>query len=547
MAGNAVVGIDIVARLDAFKAEMAKLGPEAAVAGKQIAAELSKGIKQNTAALNQQRTAAAAAAKATKDLGGGFKSLGDAGAREGTAIGPLGGVLNKISPAAGEAASAVAGLTGSVRAAGMAIGLSNPIMAALTVVLIAGGAAYAYLARESAKAEEAVKLAGEAATKAQASHAAFTAVLDAEGDRARLASGEITREALAQEKATQKINAQFDQRLANIRELERAGKIAAGAEFDMESALERRRDAELAQSAESFKSEQRLAGAKGATAKATAAQSEATKWYLDLLKMEQEEAEKTAQLEVDWLNWKITRARELRQQEHDEQEKAAETAAKEAEEWEEARVEAALAETEMLAAEQEKRLSDAQALGNSMSGFAVAVQDNIARAAEEGTEKQKEELRAQWKAMQALRAGEAAINAFAAMARAQADYIYPLSLAIGGLALGTGLAEVATILGTNPTFHTGTSNATGRPDEFNARLQTGEGVVSRQGMDRLGRDTVDRANSGRTPAPTEIRVVNQYRHKEYNAFMRDNLAAGGPTRDAINKGTVTGHRANRRG
>ena len=66
-------------------------------------------------------------------------------------------------------------------------------------------------------------------------------------------------------------------------------------------------------------------------------------------------------------------------------------------------------------------------------------------------------------------------------------------------------------------------------------------------MDRLGRDTVDRANSGRAPVTSgNAPVVLQYQHRSFNRTIRDNVRMGGPLGRKFGEGKKIGHRANRR-
>ena len=80
------------------------------------------------------------------------------------------------------------------------------------------------------------------------------------------------------------------------------------------------------------------------------------------------------------------------------------------------------------------------------------------------------------------------------------------------------------------------------PDERPARLLTGEGVLSRQGVAALGgAGAVHAANAGRPgAAPQVIQMV--YKHRVLDTVIKDQLKSDSSLRRAINSGTRLGHR-----
>ncbi len=126
----------------------------------------------------------------------------------------------------------------------------------------------------------------------------------------------------------------------------------------------------------------------------------------------------------------------------------------------------------------------------------------------------------------------------------------PFGLIGAGIAAAAGAVSIAQIAGQEPSFHVGTSEvrrySAQAPDEVRATLLEGEAVLSRRAVaDMGGRTAIEDRNAGRRngesttgarPAPI------QYRHREFNEFIRDNIRLGGPLSTELNKGTRVGHR-----
>lgn len=126
----------------------------------------------------------------------------------------------------------------------------------------------------------------------------------------------------------------------------------------------------------------------------------------------------------------------------------------------------------------------------------------------------------------------------------------PFGLIGAGIAAAAGAISIAQIAGQEPSFHVGTSEvrrySAQAPDEVRATLLEGEAVLSRRAVaDMGGRTAIEDRNAGRRngesvtggrPAPI------QYRHREFNEFIRDNIRLGGPLSTELNKGTRVGHR-----
>jgi hypothetical protein len=131
----------------------------------------------------------------------------------------------------------------------------------------------------------------------------------------------------------------------------------------------------------------------------------------------------------------------------------------------------------------------------------------------------------------AAKLAEAIINTAAAVT---ASLPNPIAAAVAGAA---GAAQVATIAAQQPAFHSG-GIVGAPPDEVNARLVRGEGVLSRSGVNAIGGEQAVRAaNAGIQQTPTVV-AINQYRHQVFRPFIRDHLRMGGDLTDAL-RGTRT--------
>jgi hypothetical protein len=119
-------------------------------------------------------------------------------------------------------------------------------------------------------------------------------------------------------------------------------------------------------------------------------------------------------------------------------------------------------------------------------------------AAEEGSEAKRKAMKEQWEANAAVAVLQAGLAIPMAIVQALSNNPPPASYALA--AISGGMAAVAfgaTIAAAakGPTFHSGTSGYA--PDETPARILKNEAVVTNRGVDLLGgRDAIDRANRG---------------------------------------------------
>ena len=147
----------------------------------------------------------------------------------------------------------------------------------------------------------------------------------------------------------------------------------------------------------------------------------------------------------------------------------------------------------------------------------------------------------------AARLAEAVITTAMAVINA---YNSGVALPIGGAVLGpamaiaagvTGAISIATIAAEQPSFHSGKS-----PDEMQATILKKEAVLNTTAAANMGRGRIEQMNNGRMgggnggPAPIVLG------HRVFEAGLKRSLDSAGVLREALNAGTVYGHRTKRR-
>lgn len=154
------------------------------------------------------------------------------------------------------------------------------------------------------------------------------------------------------------------------------------------------------------------------------------------------------------------------------------------------------------------------------------------KALEERVQAQRAAAIRAFEVAKAAKLAEAIINTAAAVASSLPNFV------AAGAAAAVGGAQVATIAAQQPAFHSG-GIVGAPPDEVNARLVRGEGVLSRSGVNAIGGEQAVRAaNAGIPQTPQPMVIVQQYRHRVYNDFIKQNLRMGSPLAAEI-RGTRT--------
>lgn len=162
--GNPVLGIDVVARLDAFKSELAKIPDIGGAQAKLLTASLGKEIRQ-------AGTAAKQAGKDAEAAGKGFDTFRKGAHVAGKSGRALGAALSTISPEAGEAVREISHLGHALSFVTMG-GAETTAMIAAALAVLAPFAA-SFWAASAAEEEEA-----RVAKEVSAAHEALKPILD---------------------------------------------------------------------------------------------------------------------------------------------------------------------------------------------------------------------------------------------------------------------------------------------------------------------------------------------------------------------------------
>jgi hypothetical protein len=177
-----------------------------------------------------------------------------------------------------------------------------------------------------------------------------------------------------------------------------------------------------------------------------------------------------------------------------------------------------------------------QAANDSISELLTMRMDRLTQAGEEMTDAQRKEYRRLFYVQKAFGINSVVIDTVQGMIKAFAQ-LGPIAGAIAAGAIGTqGTVSTAMIASQQPSFHTG---GMVQPDETLAKVLTGEGVLSRQGVDAIGGPgAVNRANAGTGQAQV-IQMV--YKHRVLDTVIKDQLRTNTSLKRAIRGNSRVGH------
>ena len=527
---NPTVAIDITARLDGLKAELAKMEGLGQQAAKQLTGALAKDIRANTQALKGQTAEAARAAQATG-------KLGDSGNRALKALGPLGGVISKLSPDLGAASSAMAGLTSAFE------GFEAAGVAAAGAVAVLGGLAAAYQAVTGEIERD--KAATDALRAAHESLIPFERTLrDTQVDLS-VALGLTTKAMAEQEKASNSARdavedfakGQQKQRDELRKSTESAqmwlgvidkdsivgGMVDAVAGWsdtiEENTRIQGGLDRALAEQRDLVKANreatQDLALAKDAEAAATRGQAKAEESFNDQVealraKVAKREEDRRAAMQAQFVSDSQEMAL-IWQHEEEERTKTTEEEAKKR------------AEAERKAAEEAQRIWAAQVtsygdIAGAISSIASSLGDNL-------TEEQKQTAMALFAIQKGAAMAQAAINTVLAVSEASTAAPYPANLALMAGAAAVGVAQEVAIAAEPPPSFGDTPAPMQMQSGGNVRLAGGDYFAAAQSPERLARQVgaIDPYADRRTGGPT-VAIVGS---RAFGQTVKDDVARGG--------------------
>ena len=510
--------------------------------------------------------------------------------------------LDMVNPALGDAARFAGDAAGGFEAVGRATFLLNPAFLAAAAAAAAVALAFVEASAAAEEAEAAVEAAAAAAEKAQKSYGSVKDAIEETADAYRLQIGEVTELELAIRDATGAVEDQtragvletstaivnMEKKLKAM-EAERKGQRLNAEEIDnaraaerrlflqiekkkeQRKALEKQRDTAILQAeftlrmaeedeaaseeaAANEKARASAAATRAKEARAEAAAQAATDKEREAALVKLAAIQRTAGLELLTDREKIT---EQWQRELDavlalqeaeaatpeiiEEATAAELAIRAAAAEELAEFDQKIAEdqakasaeraADLAATEADRRdqtIDATASLFGAVEGMTQQMVDSQGSAVGQGA-------LALFRINQAAAMADVAVNTALGISKSMtllppANAINAAAVAAAGITAGAQIAAAQP-----PSFHGGAS-----PDEINARLMQGEGVLNASAVGSIGgADGVNALNAG--TAAGEVVIVNQYKHRVFDAMVKDNVRrTGSPLRKAIQKDRLVG-------
>jgi len=517
-----------------------------------------------------------ASAAAIKGTAGAADAAGLSATKAAKAFGPLGGIFSRLDPTAGALSSTVAAGTSTLEGFGVEAAVAGVAVGALAVVLGTGYAAYKAWNAESDRAAEVSALVASA-------HDKLAPLIDATRIaeiKAAVATGQMTDEAgrlalegVAAMKAygqatadtTAKVKALHDEQSSLTQQVKDAAvswtqaaadlgggwnPIANAAAYytrnllDTSGDLQVQVDALMGTQAEANAIAKAGTKATNEAADATARKAAATK---ALSKAEADAAKSAAGMQkvADQLN-KDAEAEHQAEKAYSDMviKDAADQAAAS-----KALADQQIADAKRVADAQEKarvtRLSDEIAVMSAVANLGNQLVSATTKQYDTTTAAGRAAALKQFKTQKGVALGIGALNTAVAVSTAIKDYpVPPLSIIMGGIALGTGIAAEAAIASSPaPSFHQGYA-----PDDMQAKVLKSEPVVSNTGAEILGRRNIADANAGKTPGGYQGPAPVIIDHRVMETLVKREIANGGALASALRSasGTSYGHRKNRR-
>jgi hypothetical protein len=181
------------------------------------------------------------------------------------------------------------------------------------------------------------------------------------------------------------------------------------------------------------------------------------------------------------------------------------------------------------------------AIASTVSNMMGDIIRQTIRNNEELSEKQLKSLKRLFVAQKAFALVSIAMDTASAAMKVMTSLPAPANFVAAGVTIAMGVAQAAIVAGQKAPFHTGgiIPAAPGKQGVVINALP-GESVLSREATAGLGSEGVGSLNAGGGAAPQVIEMV--YKHRVFDVFVSDNLAKGGPLRDAVRQGRRVGHR-----
>lgn len=590
---NPVIGVDVVASLDGFRRELAKIPDIGADEARALAAKMNKEIQ----ALTRAQKKATDTARQHKDA---TKGLGDAAGKAGQSSAKLAGILSTLAPGLGEVARLGNDLADAAEVGAEGMGSLGASAGVVGIALAALGAAYVALQGDIERANAVMQTSAEVASNVESLSrslesarvdlaVATGALTEAEGrqEKANLAVLD-TVDRLAQSQAahrkeldasTESAEKWLDRMGMLIGPVGRLVEWGADEVFGWSDTIEANASQTAALNRELSASETILRktaevseAVNVATAKATTGTQERARAAEDAAAaLEKQAAAEAAAIQAmldgqEQASAILRAATDARLSEMEridiaeqdalgrllatEQASQEQILALEAE-FAQRRIDLQAQVAEASRARAAQAAADAAAIQmaylDATSGLAGAAADAFGLVAEQLSATNRDAALAAFAISKAAAIGQVAVDTALAVSSVNAAWaaIPPVAAALSAAAIAVGATQAATIAAQQPAFHTGGPVGAGSPDEVSARLLRSEYVMNTQGRSVMGDAALSKANAGISPQPA-VYAVSIYRHtRQIQRWKKDGLSAGDPIVQRIDAGRILGHRTDR--
>ena len=200
-------------------------------------------------------------------------------------------------------------------------------------------------------------------------------------------------------------------------------------------------------------------------------------------------------------------------------------------------------DAEVLAAAAASKMKGEIALrgASDLVGLAAMVTDAYMDGLDMETEAGRRAAREAFEIRKVANIAQIVIDTAAGIVRSFAEYGWPWGAIPAGIIGTTGTAQAAIVAAQSPSFPVG---GVIPPDHRMISAMAGEAILNRRATEALGADGVARLNEGRAGG-APIVVVQQYRHRVYDAFVADNMQSGGPLSRRFDRLARVGHSGRR--
>lgn len=177
---------------------------------------------------------------------------------------------------------------------------------------------------------------------------------------------------------------------------------------------------------------------------------------------------------------------------------------------------------------------------SSTMGLIQMVTDARLASLDLSTAKGRDAARTLFRVQQAAAVAQVVINTAQGITQSLAQYGVPWGFIPAAAVSAVGTAQTAIILSQKPSFPVGgivpdgLSGRSGASDHSSIAAMAGEAILNRRAVEAMGEREINRINRGAGQG-SQVVVVPMYQHRVFDAFVVDNMAAGGPLSKRLDK------------